>query len=47
MKHLYANLVTAGMFVTRMLLLAVMALLQRLVGGAEVATEVGIDTKSR
>jgi hypothetical protein len=35
-RRLYTNLVAAGMFVVRMMLLGVMALLQLAVGGAEV-----------
>lgn len=35
-KHAYTTLVTAGMFVVRMLLLGLMALLQLTLGGAEI-----------
>jgi hypothetical protein len=35
-RQLYTSLVTAGMFVVRMLALALMALLQFAVGGAEI-----------
>jgi hypothetical protein len=35
-RALYRNLVAAGMFVVRMLMLALMALLQLTVGGAEI-----------
>ncbi len=35
-KHAYTTFVTAGMFVVRMLLLGLMALLQLTVGGADI-----------
>jgi hypothetical protein len=38
MKKAWVGVVVTGMFVVRMLTLALMALLQRLVGGADVRT---------
>ncbi len=35
-KHAYTTFVTAGMFVVRMLLLGLMALLQLTLGGADI-----------
>jgi hypothetical protein len=35
-KHAYTTLVTAGMFIVRMLLLGFMALLQMTLGGADI-----------
>lgn len=39
MKRAWRNFVTAGMFVVRMLTLALMALLQLTVGGADVRVD--------
>lgn len=39
MKGLYTSVVVLGMFVARMLLLGLMALLQLVLGGAEVRPE--------
>ena len=39
MKWLWTSFVTAGMFLVRMLLLALMSLLQLTVGGAEIRPE--------
>ena len=35
-RHAYTSLVTAGMFVVRMLILGLMALLQLTLGGADI-----------